>query len=106
MSLNVGVQNVRAVITTVLKNVVHKSAERLPSRTTLCDMMIESLMVAQAQLGEELTREETNYHTLQTDGTTKYGEHFATYDKRLMKQFIIWVFARYFQGLLKVHWIS
>ena len=43
-------------------------------------MMIESLMVAQAQLGEELTREETNCHTLQNDGTTKYGVHFATYD--------------------------
>ena len=80
LSLNVGVQNVKAVITTVLKNIVHKSAERLPSCTTLCDMMIESLTVAQAQLGEELTREETNYHTLQTDGTTKYGEHFVTYD--------------------------
>ena len=43
-------------------------------------MMVESLTVAQAQLGEELTREECNYHTLQTDGTTKYGDHFATYD--------------------------
>ena len=40
-------------------------------------MMIESLTVVQAQLGEELIREETNYHTLQTDGTTKYGEHFT-----------------------------
>ena len=80
LSLNVGVQNVKAVITTVLKNMVHKSAERLPCHTTLCDMMIESLTVVQAQLGEELTREETNYHTLQTDGTTKYGEHFTTYD--------------------------
>ena len=38
------------------------------------------MTVAQAQLGEELTREESNYHTLQTDGTTKYGEHFTTYD--------------------------
>jgi len=80
LSLNVGVQNVKAVITTVLKNIAHKSVVRLPCRTTLCDMMIESLTVAQAQLGEELTKEESNYHTLQTDGTTKYGEHFATYD--------------------------
>ena len=29
---------------------------------TLCDMMVKSLTVAQAQLGEELTREECNYH--------------------------------------------
>ena len=80
LSLNVGVQNVKAVITTILKNIAHKSIEHLPCRTTLCDMMVESLTVAQAQLGEELTREETDYHTLQTDGTTKYGEHFTTYD--------------------------
>ena len=31
------------MITTALKNTVHKSAERLPCHTTLCDMMIESL---------------------------------------------------------------
>ena len=80
LSLNVGVQNIKAVITTILKNIAHKSVERLPCRTTLCDIMVESLTVAQAQLGEELTREETAYHTLQTDGTTKYGEHFTTYD--------------------------
>ena len=70
------------MITTILKNIAHKSVERLPCRTTLCDMMVESLTVAQAQLGEELTREESNYHTLQTDGTTKYGEHFTTYEIR------------------------
>ena len=38
LSLNVGVQNVKAVITTVLEKMVHKSAERLPCHTTLCDM--------------------------------------------------------------------
>ena len=59
---------------------VHKSAEQLPCRPTLRDMMIEPLTVVQAQLCEELTREEINYHTLQTDGTTKCGKHFATYD--------------------------
>ena len=64
LSLNVGVQNVKAVITTILKNIAHKSVERLPCRTTLCDMMVESLTVAQAQLGEELTREETIHYRL------------------------------------------
>ena len=42
LSLNVGVQNVKAVITTVLENMVHKSAECLPCHTTLCDMMFNS----------------------------------------------------------------
>ena len=36
--------------------------------------------MAHAQLGQELSREEEEYHTLQTDGTTKYGEHYNTYD--------------------------
>ena len=30
--------------------------------------------------------ESLEYHTLQTDGTTKYGEHFGTYDVRTSKQ--------------------
>ena len=59
---------------------MHKTVDRLPCRTTLCDMMVECLTVAQAQLGEELSRENENYFTLQTDGTTKFGEHFGTYD--------------------------
>ena len=44
-------------------------------------MMIESLTVAQAQLGEKLTEDhESDFFTLHTDGTTKHGEHFGTYD--------------------------
>ena len=39
-------------------------------------MMLESLAVVQAQLGDSLS----DYCTLQTDGTTKFGEHYATYD--------------------------
>jgi hypothetical protein len=38
------------------------------------------LIIAQAQLGEELTEATADNHTLQTDGTTKYGTHFSTYD--------------------------
>ncbi len=61
LSLNVGVRNIKQVITTVLKNISHKSADRLPGKTTLCDMMIECLTVAQAQLGEELTSENSDF---------------------------------------------
>ena len=43
-------------------------------------MMLESLTLAQAQFGEELSSEEKDYFTIQTDGTTKYGQHFDTYD--------------------------
>ena len=36
-------------------------------------MMIECLTLAQAQLGEKLTSDDTSGFTIQTDGTTKYG---------------------------------
>jgi len=42
--------------------------------------MIEPLTIAQVQFADQLTKEECNYLTLQTDGTTKYGQHFAAYD--------------------------
>lgn len=80
LSLNVGVCSVKAVINSVLTNIMHKTVDCLPCCTTLCDMMVECLTVAQAQLGEKLSREDENYFTIQTDGTTKFGEHFETYD--------------------------
>ena len=41
-------------------------------------MILESLTLVQAQLGDELSG--NNFTTLQTDGTTKFGNHFDTYD--------------------------
>ena len=76
LSLNVGVRNVAPIIRCVLKNVAHKSISRLPSYGLTCQMMLESLAVVQAQLGDSLS----DYCTLQTDGTTKFGEHYATFD--------------------------
>ena len=68
-------------------------------------MMIEALTVAQAQLGEELTREEHNnyYHTLQTDGTTKYGDHFATYNIATNKRIYHLSLHQIFSGSAKIH---
>ena len=42
-------------------------------------MMLESLTVVQAQLGDCLS-EAIGFTTLQTDGTTKFGDHYATYN--------------------------
>ena len=42
---------------------------------------LESLTIVQAQLGEKLSQT-VGYNTLQTDGTTKFDEHYATYDVR------------------------
>ena len=80
LSLNVGVNNIKPVIQAILRNLAHTQVDRLPGKTVLCDMMVECLTIAQAQLGEELSRTDIDNHTLQTDGTTKYGTHFATYD--------------------------
>lgn len=81
LSLNVGVRNIAPVIRCVLNNIAHKSVGRLPSYGLTCQMILESLTIVQAQLGEKLSQT-VGYNTLQTDGTTKFGEHYATYDVR------------------------
>ena len=75
LSLNVGVRNVAPVIRCVLSSLVHKSVDRLPSY----GLILESLAVVQAQLGETLC-ETPGYTTLQSDGTTKYSQYFAALD--------------------------
>ena len=77
--LNVGVSNIAPVIRCVLKNIAHKSASRLPSHGLTCQMILESLTVVQTQLGDQLSQA-VGYNTLQTDGTTKFGDHYGTYD--------------------------
>ena len=68
LSLNVGVNNVVPIIKTVLQSFTDKVLDRMPSKTLLCNMMIECLTLAQAQLGEELTIDDTGSFTIQTDG--------------------------------------
>ena len=87
LSLNVGVRNVVPIIQCVMKSMAHKSVSRLPSHGLTCQMILESLTVAQAQLGEKLGGS-LEYHTLQTDSTTKYGDHFATYDVKTSEESI------------------
>ena len=79
LSLNVGVRNVTAIIKCVLENIVHRKPVRLPSHGLTCRMILESLVIVQAQLGQELSQADSCL-TLQTDGTTKFFEHHATYD--------------------------
>ena len=80
LSLNVGIRNVDPVIRAVLSLIAHRSVDRLPSHSSLCRMITEGLSVAEMQLGETLTEEGRDNFTLQTDGTTKYGQHYATFD--------------------------
>ena len=78
LSLNVGVRNIAPVILCVLKNIAHESVTRLPKHTLTCKMILEALTVVQAQLGE--LSQTSEFTTLQTDGTTTFGKHYATYD--------------------------
>lgn len=80
LSLNVGIRNVELVIRSVMKHIVHQPIGRLPSHTVLCRMMLEGLSLSEIQLGEILSEEDMQNFTIQTDGTTKYGNHFATFD--------------------------
>lgn len=54
LSLNVGVHNVGLIICCVLKCLVHKSVDHFPSYGLTCQMTLESLTVAQAQLVDKL----------------------------------------------------
>ena len=48
-------------------------------------MIPESLTIVQAQLSLGDNLSECGFSTLQTDGTTKFGEYYATYDVRVPK---------------------
>ena len=73
LSLNVGIRNVVPVIKAVLENLMEKIFDRLPSKALLCNMIVECLTLAQAQVGEGLSGEDKHNFTIQTDGTSKYA---------------------------------
>ena len=77
------------IIGSVLKNIAQKSVERLPSYGLTC---LESV---QAQLRDCLS-ETDGFTTLQTDGTTKFGDHYTTYDIRTeSSSYIFWLINGY-----------
>ena len=80
LSLNVRIRNVAPVIRAVMKNLAYQSVDGLLSNTILCKMMLECLTLAEAQLGEKLSQNDQDNYTTQNDGTTKYGQHCATFD--------------------------
>ena len=73
-------------------------------------MILKSLTVVQAHLGEKLGEAEgLDNHTLQTDGTTKYGDHFITYDVKTsedqpaytlgLRHIFFWFFNRHIRHI-------
>ena len=63
-----------------MRHIVHQPIGCLPSHTVLCRMMLEGLSLSEIQLGEKLSKDDMQNFTIQTDGTTKHGNHFATFD--------------------------
>ena len=77
LSLGVSTKRVDPVIRTVL-HLADKSVGRLPSATTVKEMVIEAGIVSKLQLSEILPL--TEFNTLHTDGTTKYGEKYGAFE--------------------------
>ena len=68
-------------------DIAQTSVGHLPSYGLTCQMIVESLAVVEAQLGEKLSETQA-FSTLQTDGTTKFGQHYATFDFQSRKLLI------------------
>ena len=75
LSYHISLENVGPVIETVLK-MIGKTADHIPSATTISNMNKERLLVAQYQL-KELTQAENM--TIGTDETPKAGDIYVTY---------------------------
>ena len=79
----VGIKETKNVIATVLKNMVNINVDKndLPSATFARSQYEEARLLAMAQVGTTLiTDYEKSKRTLQSDGTSKFGHHFGTYD--------------------------
>ena len=77
LSLNVGVRNVEPIIRSVLFNCADIDIDRLPKYSTLVGMLSEMKVIAYRQLSEELA--ESKFTTLHSDGTTKFGQHYGSF---------------------------
>ena len=72
-------QNVEKVIRIVLKELVGVDVERLPKATFAKYMLLEARGLAQIHVASELSGE-SSQNTLHSDGTSKHGRGFTTYD--------------------------
>ena len=64
----------------VLTQIAGIQIDRLPKSTFAKDMAIESRGVAQYQIDSELSAGSCNNMTLHSDGTTKHGRSYTTFD--------------------------
>ena len=77
--MGVGINNVKPIVETVLKNIANFDVECLPSSTFARLMFLEARRIAQIQVAESLVYNYDNQcHTLYSDGTSKFGQHYGT----------------------------
>ena len=73
---NVGIKKVEPVIRAVLQ-LANMTCPHLPQHTAISDMLLEARALSQIQLAETLMVTENN--TLHSDGTTKFGQKYSSY---------------------------
>ena len=79
--MGVGINNIEQVINTVLTNFTNMNIECLPKASFTRLIYTKSRRLSQLQVAEELLKDYQNSsRTLHTDGTSKFGKHYGTYD--------------------------
>lgn len=76
LSYNIGILKIEPVLQSVFK-LLNIEYDRLPKRTTINEILIESRSLAHIQLAEALTT--TTNNTLHSDGTSKFGHKYQSY---------------------------
>ena len=77
LSMNVTTKQIEPVIRSVLKNIASFEIDELPKPSTLTGMLAEMKCIAYQQISEEVNQHD--HLTLHSDGTSKFGEHYSSY---------------------------
>ena len=80
--MGVDINNIEKVVRTVLTNFTNiENIECFPKATFARLMYTESRRLSQLQVAESLLKDyDSSCRTLHTDGTSKFGKHYGTYD--------------------------
>ena len=76
LSHNVGINQVKPIIRAVLR-LAEIECDELPKHTAISEMLLERHCLSQIQLAHTLM--DTEYNTLHSDGTTKFGHKYCGY---------------------------
>lgn len=80
--MGVGINNVEKIVRTVIENLMKLKVESLPKATFSRMMFLEARHLSQIQVCESII-DSDQLNTLHSDGTSKFGQHYETYDMSL-----------------------